>query len=395
MSSFSTHPGSQLTNTDVLYSAAFIASFALICMIVSITLICQLLIRPVDKIPTISTILIIFCVICSTLCEMADLSRHIICYILNKDLYFYPLNNIYGGADLLYYLGAISFYLIAVFRLQIHFHGTNYAMKYWVLSFFYILIAISFLLSIFYVTIVFMIPANDTASSNAYNYTFYVKWDTIPLIVMAIIDFVLNSSLLIAFVIKLKQLLTATLSEQDIYNLKIDKYCYLYNPSAKVLLIITRHSILFGLTIITNQLFYTELLIRMYIIPTTYDIHFSNFCFRALENTLNCIALFLSLQSNLGTYASLCGCCHMAIQNCFLRNIARKIGFEYNANIERYEKKRLLNKRQASILNTQTSMLSTTPNIQNINIIGDIHINVDKTNANPSSLSSNVTIQDT
>ena len=80
------------------------------------------------------------CVSVSTLCEWADLIRHIICYSSHRDLYFYPINNIMGCADLLYYIGSILFYIIAMLRLQISFHGTRYAIPCTVIGIFYSLI---------------------------------------------------------------------------------------------------------------------------------------------------------------------------------------------------------------------------------------------------------------
>eukprot|EP01084_Bolivina_argentea_P090827 163574_1 len=229
-----------ITQNDIIYSTIFIGVFTTLCTIISITLILQLKYKTFRMDP-LSKCLFVCCVLSSTLCEWADLSRHIICYFFyNNNVYFYPLNNIYGCADCFYYFGAISFYLIATYRLQRSFTGTSYSLNCCVLAFFYTLIALAFIVAIFFVVIVFIIPKNDKATKNYY-FSFFVHYDTIPLILMSIIDLILNTSLLILFISKLKQLLSGRLINCDIFALK-DSNNYLYDSSVKLSLLITRHA---------------------------------------------------------------------------------------------------------------------------------------------------------
>ena len=133
---------------DTLRSIFFIGCCTLICSILLIILSWQLFKSKDERsrghrrrgINILSKILVFSCVLISTLCAWSDLIRHIICYIQNKDLYYYPLNNIMCFADFLYYLGNVLFYIIAISRLQISFHGSQYAIHCPILSFFYTLI---------------------------------------------------------------------------------------------------------------------------------------------------------------------------------------------------------------------------------------------------------------
>eukprot|EP01084_Bolivina_argentea_P000749 1368_1 len=96
----------------------------------------------------------------------------------------------------------------------------------------------------------------------------------------------------------------------------------------------TRHTVLFTLAIITNQIWYIAVIIRVYIIPSNSDMHLSNLCFRSLSNLSNCIVLFLSLGRNHKIYAHLCGCCHRKIQNCFVNNISVHLNYSNNNQLE-------------------------------------------------------------
>ena len=130
----------------ILVSIIFISLFTIICSVSAIVLFWQLFCGETSRIHAVTKWLIFLCVIVSTLCEWADLSRHVICSVIGEDnLYFYPMNNIMGGADFLYYLGGILFYVIALSRLQISFHGSQYAIPWALLSFFYTLIGMQFI----------------------------------------------------------------------------------------------------------------------------------------------------------------------------------------------------------------------------------------------------------
>eukprot|EP01084_Bolivina_argentea_P299612 516463_1 len=153
---------------DILISTIFL----IICTFIS-SLLCAWLSQQIcvemgitKKRMDIISKMIICCCIVSTICNFSDLFRHLICYILNVDMYIYPLNNIMGYADLLYYIGTILFYLIALGRIQLSFVHTKYSINNYILIFLYTLIASVFILSIYYVIIVFITPSNTTTAND-------------------------------------------------------------------------------------------------------------------------------------------------------------------------------------------------------------------------------------
>eukprot|EP01084_Bolivina_argentea_P279121 477139_1 len=265
-----------LTRSELLVNLVIVSCFVFLCTIIWYTLIFQLFCAnniqlkiSKQKEPThiISKMLLFWCVTLSTLSTWSDLSRLAICYIFNKNLYSFKINQVMAFADFFCYCASILFYLIAISRLQISFRNTNYTINTYVLSFFYVLITISFILAIYYTITICLAPSNQAHS-------FWVTFDTIPLIAICIIDFTLNTSLLILFISKLKQLLSVTLAK---YNLP-------HRLTSDLLLLITRHTILFTLVIITNQIWFIIILLRTYVIPQDIDFHASDFTFRVFGN---------------------------------------------------------------------------------------------------------------
>ncbi len=281
------------------------------------------------KMDICSQVLIISCVIVSTLSSISDLARHVYCYIINKGLYYHPFNNYMAFADLLFACSSILFYLIAISRLQVSFYGTSYAISWYFLFCFYGLSFCFFILSIYYAIIVYLTPRITVD-------TFYQHYAAIPFIIIGSIDLILNTSLLYIFILKLKQLLSIRLLNCDIRNLKDYENCYTVKAYSRLLILMTRHTLLFSLAILTNQIWYIAVLIRIYVLPSHSDMHLSNLCVynRTLSNLSNCIVLFLSLGSNHKIYSNLCGCCHQKIQNCFVENISLNLNYDNNDQLE-------------------------------------------------------------
>lgn len=188
-------------------------------------------------------------------------------------------------------------------------------------------------LAAYYSIIVYLTPNN---ADNEYN-DFWKKYDTPPMIFIGVIDFLLNVSLLYLFVSKLKEILQVRLLNCDIYSIinessqndSIDEDAS--QQSADLLRLMTRHTILFGIAIITNQIWYITVLIQT---KKDYNFYISDFCFRALENLCNCIVLFMGLKKNLKCYMCICSCCDKKMEKCFIRRIQKKLD-EANGNIER------------------------------------------------------------
>eukprot|EP01084_Bolivina_argentea_P279123 477142_1 len=350
-----------LTRLDLLISIGFLLICALLCTLTSITLIPQV-IKDKEQIPQqkkkmalISKIFLISCACVATMDVYADLFRHVMCYIFKKDLYYYPLNNIMGFADFLYYFGSVLFYLIAISRLQISFHSTHYAINCYILLFFYTLIAATFILGTFYTMIVFLTPkdSNTNKTNDFSDHNFWAYYDTIPMIMLGVIDFILNTALLILFVSKLNQLTSSKLLNCD-RNIFRNKNAEIFRTSSKLFMIMTRHTILFTFAIAANQIWYIAVLVQL-----NFDVPYfiTSFCFRSLGNATNCIVLFLSFKQNLVCYLTICQCCHHNIRKCFITNIGSKFNVVHNENQNNYTK----------MLNDDTNeTTSTTPdNITN------------------------------
>ena len=176
------------------------------------------------------------------------------------------------------------------------------------------------MLAVYYSYIVYSTPNDNDEYS-----VFWVKHDTIPMITIGVIDFILNISLLYLFIDKLKQILQVRLLfSSDVYRLINDdinsqeEEDHDSTQSRDLLRLMTRHAILFGIAIITNQVWYITVLVQY---NQNINFYLSHFCFRTLENTANVIVLFLGLKANWNCYMCLCGCCHRNIQTCFIKAI--------------------------------------------------------------------------
>eukprot|EP01084_Bolivina_argentea_P272017 463031_1 len=279
--------------------------------------------------------LFIICVISSTLCTWFDCARFVFCYLTDKPLTYLSFRNkIMATADFLYYFALIIFYSIAIYRMQLSFAGTSYELNHCILYFFRILIIVSFILAGFYCSYLFALPVSIEGG-----FAYYAC--LIPPICLCIIDFILNTSLLILFISKLKTLLSERLLYCD-KNLLLNPKSYVYKSSKDLLVVMTRHTLLFGITIITNQLWFIAQLLKKFIVSNSVDYHVSTYTFRVLSCTVNCIALFFSSEENFDLYKSYCKCCHKALQKCFIPKYADALQPIVKLSINDYDQSELL-----------------------------------------------------
>ena len=267
----------------------------------------------------LTVMLIKLCVITSTLCIYCDETRYIICAIWNQSEVFYPMNQIMSLADLFYYIGGVSFYSLAIYRLYISFYDTIYSIRPCVIKFFITLIIIQALGAAYYCIIVALQPGNET-DKNINN--FFLKYTTISTIIMMTNDFILNLSLLCLFVAKLKESLTDTLVSSSIKQIGSTTDTL----SQNMVDLITRHLILFGVAIITNQLFLgSDIIVFSNIGLSKFKYHFIIFICRSIENMANCVVLFLGLKHNWKLYTKICGKCHLWLAGCCMKSTQKKV----------------------------------------------------------------------
>ena len=201
-------------------------------------------------------------------------------------------------ADLLYFAGNIMFYILILMRIYVPFQVSKYLIYF--LSF---LIALSAATSIIYCIGMFL--------------WLEVMQFWIPVcIILMTNDFILNTTILIIFTVKMRKVIAKTHSSS-------------INNEENVALIsdtMIKHSLLFGIAIIINQGFfaynvylvislaYTHLSIRFY---ATYMI-------RAAENGVIVLILWLVLKVNYNKYLCLCECCHKTIRQCCFKDMGNK-----------------------------------------------------------------------
>ena len=174
---------------------------------------------------------------------------------------------------------------------------------------------------------------------------FFYHWAKAAIIIEMVNDCILNSTLLLLFIIRLKKTIAKNLTDHhlewnnDDFGQRLDnisKYKLSFSQFSRlnksIIDIITLHTYLFGIAIFTNQLFLASLLTGFWWIP----IQFYIFLFRGLECCANVIVLFLSLIPNRETYVKYCKCCHGLIKKCCIRRtkktVKRNIHYRLNEN---------------------------------------------------------------
>ena len=126
---------------------------------------------------------------------------------------------------------------------------------------------------------------------------------------MGIADLILNCTLFITFWLKLKN---SILGDGDIITKSYEKKVNLIRN------IMTKHCVLFGIAIITNQVYFSTIVYNQ-LIDSNLSIrqnHITSVIIRAFEITVNVCALWLVLRINYNQYICLCRYCHLCIGKC-------------------------------------------------------------------------------
>eukprot|EP01084_Bolivina_argentea_P182223 314628_1 len=240
----------------------------------------------------------LFCITTSVLCIAMDWSKFIVCgFILNTGGNIWPssVNQYYAAADGFYYAGSISFYVIAFLKPYDIFRNTKYEIKSYIYCLFTTFILISAITAIYYVfAVVYFIP--------------FFRYDIPAIIILTVNDFILNTGLMILFVSKLRTCLFELHHVSgDINNIK--------TISQKWGDLITKHTLLFTISILTNQFFLLSIIVSF---ATTDSFGWYWTSFRGTENLANVIVLYLSLAMNTRKYKCLCDKCHKRVKKCFM-----------------------------------------------------------------------------
>eukprot|EP01084_Bolivina_argentea_P023302 43452_1 len=310
-----------------------IAICGIIATLVGCILYYELLCGSLDNMKTLYRNCFIICTLGCVGCIYSDLVHHIYCFATNTFLYGQLVDDIFALSDVLYYIGALSFYLIAIQRIHITFGDSAYSVSDNILIFLLFLIALAGITAIYYTVRVTMMTDEH----------YFFTYNTVPTIILMIIDMLLNSILLFIFISKMKTVMVNSEKWQiDLTQMRntvvstsisptnvsptlsptmspersvVDSYFaeYKFTKISKNLIdVIVRHTLLFSVAIITNQLFFIALVISFLSTNETWYL----FVFRSIENLTNVMVLFLSIGKNKKIYYFVCKYCDKCVRKC-------------------------------------------------------------------------------
>ena len=251
--------------------------------------------------------LTIITMIAYTLCTIGDIAQVIIRYeyYLPSALWHHNEAYLSGTVDFIYYTGNVTFFILLFMRIRKSFQVSKSIMYY--LS---LLLLISIICCIAWCFIV--IYFSDTTGVIL---EYYIAIDSWPL---SIDDFLLNLSLFILFIhkIKNKDSMEGIEVADDVSSFGTDDE---YNDKSKVIIwnVMIKHCVLFGISLFLNQVWYLANIINA--LATTESItNFSlllikDYTARSVENLINIIILWLVLKINNDKYVYLCKCWHSFI----------------------------------------------------------------------------------
>ena len=258
------------------------------------------------------------------ICILTCISSTIIDSIRVESCYFDTLCDINDtnialkmAADGLFFFTTIIFYIILIGRCYLTFRDTEFELKKCTIIFISIMIIISVLCMISYLIILqFSLYSN-----------ILIKYiDAGMTILMSVNDIILNITLLIIFIHKLRSLIV-NLGKNDVTIRDIEhdeselitnddavSSILLDNAQVNLIIVITRHTLLSFYALIFNQIVYL-ILCSLIFIPIYSDTiqYLSLICymFRSLDNVVIVSALYLNFGFNLKIYLKLCGYCHV------------------------------------------------------------------------------------
>eukprot|EP01083_Nonionella_stella_P268493 907709_1 len=248
--------------------------------------------------PTI-TILMLVCALCSCLGCLNETLRFTTS-MQHDNLLHNPYVNVLD--DFFHFSGQFLFYVIALFRIKITAQATEKPLKKRTMYLFMTLICIQLAWNMWHVCNVIwaFFFLNETNEDTLHNVI------VIPVMLMSFFSFVLNSSLIGLFVVKLRNVINA--QQRDIGHEHPNESNSLINALITALI---KYTIIFGLAIFTNELFYISLIVNKY----TESHGWYVFLARCLENFSNISALYLAHKANDRIYHKLCNKFHECLLN--------------------------------------------------------------------------------
>eukprot|EP01083_Nonionella_stella_P268494 907715_1 len=244
--------------------------------------------------PTI-TILMLVCALCSCLGCLNETLRFTTS-MEHDNLLHNPYVNVLD--DFFHFTGQCLFYVIALFRIKIVCQAADNPLHKRTMYLFMILICIQLAWNMWHVCNVIwaFFFLNETNEDTLHN---VIVW---PVMLMSFFSFVLNSSLIGLFVVKLRNVINAQPRDSGHEH---------QNESNPLMNALIKYTIIFGLAIFTNELFYISLIVNKY----TESHGWYVFLARCLENFSNISALYLAHKANDRIYHKLCNKFHECLLN--------------------------------------------------------------------------------
>ena len=233
------------------------------------------------------TILMLLCAACSCLGCLIETLRF--CTSMERDnLLHNPYINVLD--DLFHFAGQFLFYVVALMRIKIIFAVTKIAITSTTMAIYLTLICIQLAMNLWHVYNViwaffFLNQNNEDTLHNVI---------VIPVMLMSFFSFILNASLIALFVYKLQRFILCEMIESKDKNIA--------EGTKKAVDALFKCSIIFGIAIFTNELFYVSLIVNKY----TESHGWYVFLARAIENFSNITALYLTYKANERLYYKLC-----------------------------------------------------------------------------------------
>ena len=249
--------------------------------------------------------------------SLGDFLHATIAYIHDYSLLSYKANAFMILADTAYFIATIVLYCLLFGRLYFTFNQTQYRL--------------SNSIVIFYIIII-------TVSSIMFGLYFYYWYDTgfyveLLLIILSLNDLILNITLTVLFITKIKALVVTDHTFNMSNNHQMDKYedendeiAVIFNKRQYRLIdMITRYAMLSILIIVVKQEFNLWYLIQLVYLKKTNNHAAIGSSLRGLENVLDVVVLYIGLCFNGKLYDKLCGKCHRFCLRCCTKRIKTQI----------------------------------------------------------------------
>ena len=217
-------------------------------------------------------------------------------YFPNRSLEDTKENILESVVDGFWFFGCITFYILILLKISVPFQLNNCIYRMLI-----VLIIIFGITAINYCTFNILIPTNK-----------HFQYFVFIFPVLSLSDLVLNITILIIFRSKMKETIVdidPRLSIKSEHSVN-----FVENT-------ITKHCVLFGIAIITNQAYYAGFLGFVLgdwnNVAVSYSAPYS---LRTMECMIKILILWLSLRISYDKYIKLCKCCHLGAVRCCTRN---------------------------------------------------------------------------